>query len=115
MSGRLDAGDGQDRRREPVALRAQAGDRLGSLRAGQVVGRGETDGPGDVLRACPPVALLGPALLLGQDVRPVADVQRADALRALELVRAERDEVGAERLDVEVDRTGPPGRRRRGR
>ena len=31
------------------------------------------------------------------------DVQRADALRALELVRAERHEVGAERLDVEVD------------
>ena len=33
----------------------------------------------------------------------MADVQRADALRALELVGAERDEVGAERLDVEVD------------
>ena len=32
------------------------------------------------------MALLGAALLLGEDVRPVPDVQRADALRALELV-----------------------------
>ena len=49
------------------------------------------------------MALLRPALLLREDVRPVADVQRADALRPLELVRAERHEVRAERLDVEVD------------
>ena len=33
----------------------------------------------------------------------MADVQRADALRALELVGAEREQVDAERLDVEVD------------
>ena len=49
------------------------------------------------------MALLGPALLLRQDVRPVAHVESADALRPLELVGAERDEVGAKRLDVEVD------------
>ena len=49
------------------------------------------------------MALLRAALLLGEDVRPVADVERADALGPLELVRAERDEVRAERLDVEVD------------
>ena len=49
------------------------------------------------------MALLGPTLLLREDVRPVSDVQRADALGTLELVRAERDEIGAERLDVEVD------------
>ena len=88
---------------ESVALLAQPGDGLGPLRAGQLVGGRQADGAGHVLRAGPAVALLGAALLLGEDVRPVADVQRADALRALELVGAERDQVGAERLDVEVD------------
>ena len=47
--------------------------------------------------------LLRPALLLREDVRPVSDVQRPDALRAFELVRPERDEIRAQRLDVEVD------------
>ena len=49
------------------------------------------------------MALLAAALLLGQDVRAVPDVQRADALRSLELVRRDRQQVDAERLDVEVD------------
>ena len=90
--------------------------------AGQLVGRGQPDGAGDVLRAGPAVALLLAAVLLGQDVRAVADVQRADALRALELVGGEREQVDAERLDVEVDvrrrldgvdvRAGRPGARR---
>ena len=48
------------------------------------------------------MTLLGSALLLREDVRPVPDVERADALRPLELVGGERDEVRAERLDIEV-------------
>ena len=86
-----------------AALLAQSRHGLRPLRARQVVRRGQPDRTGDVLRARPPVALLGAALLLGEDVRPVADVQRADALGPLELVRPERHEVRAERLDVEVD------------
>ena len=61
------------------------------------------DGAGDVLRAAAAVALLGAALLLGEDVRAVPEVERADALRALELVGAQGEQVDAERLDVEVD------------
>ncbi len=96
-------GDGEDRGEESVALLAQPGDGLGPLRAGQLVGGRQADGAGHVLRAGPRWRSCVAALLLGEDVRPVADVQRADALRALELVGAERHEVRAERLDVEVD------------
>ena len=49
------------------------------------------------------MALLGPTLLLRQDVGPVPQVERADPLRALELMGGDRQHVGAERLDVDVD------------
>ena len=103
MTGHLGAGDGQDGLREAVAQAAQARDGRGPLLARQVVGGRRPDGSGHVLGPGAPVALLGAALLLRQDVGPVADVERPGALRALELVRAERHEVGAERLDIDVD------------
>ena len=103
MAGRLDAGHQLDGFGQAVALAAEAADRLGPLGAGEVEGGRQPDRAGHVLRARPPMALLGSTLLLGEDVRAVADVERADALRPLELVRPERDEVGSQRLDVEVD------------
>ena len=93
VAGELRAVDREDRR-----LGAARG---GGAAALDVVGplgarparrrRAMPDGPGDVLRAGPPMALLRAALLLGEDVRPVAHVERADALGALELVGGERD------------------------
>ena len=59
--------------------------------------------PGHVLGAGAPVALLRPAVLLGQDVGAAPDPQRPGALRALGLVGRQRDEVRAERVDVEVE------------
>src|SRR4029078_7467432 len=85
------------------ALAAQPGDGLGPLVAGQRVRGRQADGAGHVLRASASVALLGPALLLRQDVRPMAYVEGAHALRPLELVGTQRDEVGAKGFDIEVD------------
>src|SRR5438477_395345 len=102
MARGLHAGYRDDRLGQPVALRAYPGDRRRTLVTGELVGRGKPNGPGDILGARPPVALLAAALLLGEDVGPVSNVERADALRAFELVRPERHEVRAESLDVEV-------------
>ena len=97
-------GDGEDGVAQPVA---QAGARAPTVAArsahGELVGRGQAHGAGDVLGPGPPVAFLAAAVLLGEDVRPVPDVQGADALGPLELVGGEGHQVGAERLDVEVD------------
>src|SRR3954452_8785327 len=103
MSGRLDASDGEERLQERRPLLAEASDRRGPIRATQLVGCRETDRSGDVLRSGAAVALLGPALLLREDMGAVSDVEGTDALRALELMRAERHQIGAERLDVELD------------
>ena len=103
MAGELRAVDREDRRLEPLALLAEPRHGGRPLRAGQVVGRRERHGPGDVLRAGPAVALLLAPVLLGEDVRPVAHVQHADALRAFELVRGDRDEVRPERTNVDLD------------
>jgi hypothetical protein len=88
---------------DPLTLALQPGDRLGTLGARELVGDGQADRTGDVLGAGPAMALLRAALLLREDVRPVADVQDADALRPLELVGAHRDEIRIERPEVEVD------------
>ena len=92
-AGRLEAG--------PQAGEAGAGRRL--LGAGEGVGRRHADRSGHVLRPGPPMALLAPAVELGEERRPAPDPQRADALGALELVGGDRDGVGAERGDVEVE------------
>ena len=52
------------------------------------------------------MTLLRAAVLLGEEVGAVPDIERTDALRALELVRGEAHEVGPEGLEIEVD----PGR-----
>ena len=58
--------------------------------------------------------LLLPAMLLRQDVRPVPHVERTDALGALELVAADRDEVDTEfaqsQVEVPMILTNVPGR-----
>ena len=96
-----------DRRGPPSGVARAGGGARSTVsarsRARKLVGRGQPDRAGDVLRPGAAMPLLAAALLLGQDVRAVADVQGADALRSLELVSADREQVDAERLDVEVD------------
>ena len=94
--------------------RRSRADRRRSLGTRQLVGRRQPDRARDVLGAGPAMALLRAALLLGEDVRPVADVQRADALGALELVGPERHEVGPERRRRRGRCRARPGPRRRG-
>jgi hypothetical protein len=84
---------------EPVARRPQSLDRSAPLGGAQLVGLRESDRARHVLRAGAAMALLLAAVLLGQDVGPVLDVERADALGAFELVAADRDEVDAELAD----------------
>ena len=104
VAGQLDAGRRPgSRSRSRSRWRRSAADGRGRSAHGQLVGRGQADGAGDVLRAGPAVALLRAAVLLGEDVRAVAHVQGADALGPLELV-ARRATPGRRR-----------GRRRRGR
>ena len=45
-------------------------------------------------------------MLLGEQVGPVPDVQGPDPLRPFELVGGQADQVGAERLEVEIDPRG---------
>ena len=109
------------------ALGPPAGGRLlGRQAPGRGEGRGrraETDGPGHVLQSGPP----GPFLLAADqeriDAQSPTDDQGADAGRAAELVGGHRDQVGAERPEVEghvsggghrvdVDERAPSGRQR---
>src|SRR5438045_3705376 len=78
-------------------------DRHRAIAAADVVRRCKSDRTRHILGPGSAVALLAAALLLREDVRPVPDVQRANALRSLELVCRDRQEVDAKRLDVEVD------------
>ena len=124
VAGELDAVDREERLQEPVALRARRARRRRPLGDGELEGRGHADGAGDVLRPGPAVPLLRAAVLLGEEVRAAADPQRADALRPLDLVGGQRDEVGAERRTSssthgaawtastwKQDARGAPGRR----
>ena len=70
---------------------------------GRPNGRAKGRNPRDILGAAPPVALLRAALLLGEDVGAAPEVERADALRALELVGAQGEHVDPERVDVDVE------------
>src|SRR3954462_92738 len=103
MAGHLDDGDSKDGLEEPGTLLAQPGEGRRPIRTAQLVGRRQTDRSRHVLGSGPTVALLRPALLLGEDVRAVSDVEGADARRALELVGAEGHQVSAQRFDIELD------------
>ena len=106
MAGGLDAIDGDERGEQAVAPGADLRDERRSLRGAELERRGHADRACDVLRSGAPVALLRPAVLLGQDVRAPADPQRARALGPFGLVGRQRDEVRAERVDVEIDPRG---------
>ena len=73
---------------------------------GEAQGGGEADGAGDVLGAGAAVALLRAADDLAEERRARPDVERADALRPVDLVRREREQVDAQAVDVEVERAG---------
>ena len=99
----LHAVDGRQRGQETVAPGADLRDERRALRGPQLERRRHPDGARHVLGAGAPVALLRPAVLLGEDVGAAPDPQRPGALRALGLVRRQRDEVRAEGVDVEVE------------
>ena len=80
--------------------------RAATLVGGETERGGEADGAGDVLGAGAAVALLRAADDLRGERRAASHVQRADALRAVDLVRGDREQVDAERIDVEVERAG---------
>ena len=82
----------------------------------QASGDGEAHGPGDVLGAAAPVTLLAAADLAGGERRAGSHDQRADALRATDLVAADRDQVGvARRARRRRARPAPAPRRCGGR
>ena len=68
---------------------------------------------GDVLEPGPAGPLLVAADQQRRQAQAPADQQRADARRPAELVGADRQQVGAERPEVDRARARPPGRRRR--
>ena len=69
-------------------------------------GRAEADDRGDVLDAAAPGALLHAADDEGRDAQAAAHEERGGALRATELVRRHRAEVGAEGGEVDGHVTG---------
>src|SRR5438309_5775329 len=103
---------GEDR---PANARLDAGDdSVPQLRLPRRLGRAtlprdpqryaEADDPRDVLGPGAPAFLLTAARLHRRDTRPTADVQRADALRPVELVRIDRKEVDGDLAHVELER-----------
>src|SRR5690606_23029342 len=70
---------------------------------GQVRRRAQTDDAGGVLRARATPAFVAAAVDDRFDVDPLADVQRADALGAVEFVRAQGEKVDAELVDAGRD------------
>ena len=78
MTGQLDAVDGEDsRRRVGRAMRGRARRSRRAPRGASSNARAMPTAPATFSVPRAPVSLLGPALLLGEDVRPVADPQRA--------------------------------------
>ena len=106
MAGELGVRHLEDRLSETVARHPQSFDGRCPLGSAQLVGFCESHRARHVLRAGAAMALLLAAVLLGQDVGPVLDVERADALGAFELVAADRDEVDAELAEPEIDIRG---------
>ena len=113
VAGDLDALDGEEasRRRSRWPRPARRSRPLGR---GELEGARHPDRAGDVLGPGPAVPLLRAAVLLGEEVRAAADPQRPGPLRALGLVRGQRDEVGAERRRRRGRPTARPGPHRRG-
>ena len=91
---------------QPVAQRRHPRRRRGALGRHQAQRRGQPDRARHVLGAAAPLALLPAAVLAGLEHDPAGDGERADADRTADLVRAERDQVGAGRDLGQVE----PGR-----
>ena len=102
MTRQLGAVDREHGVLQALALGGEARGHGRPLVRGEIEGGGQRDGACHVLRAGTPVALLLAPVLLGQDVGSVAEEQRADALRALELVGGDRHEVSPERANVKL-------------
>src|SRR5205814_4060448 len=64
---------------------------------------GQADDAGDVLRAGPSSTLVGATVLLRVVLRAAPDVERAGALRTVQLVRGDRHKVDAEPVYVKVE------------
>ena len=96
----------QDRGFQPVAQRAQPGRLAGQLAAGQRRRHAEADDGRHVLGAGAPVPFLTPAGRGGGEARPAPDPECAGALRAVELVRRDREQIDAERGHVDRQLAG---------
>ena len=70
---------------------------------GKLGRRGEADDARDVLSGASPVALLATTCVLGGECHPVAHPERADALRPVNLVCGEREQVDVQHLGLERD------------
>ena len=106
VSGELHAGQRLHRVPDEVAPSRHLRHRRGALLDRQLEGPRETHGAGHVLGAGAPIALLAAAVQLRQDGRAAPQPQRTDALGALQLVAGHREQVHAQRSDVDIQ----PGR-----
>ena len=89
---------------QPIAQRGDVRASGGALGRRETQRRRQADGAGDVLRAGAAVPFLRAADDLRRERRAAAHVQRADTLRAVDLVRGDGEQVDVERIDAEVER-----------
>ncbi len=61
----------------------------------------EANDTGDIFRTGALFPLLLPAMQIGQELRPFADIQRADSLGAVDFMRGKRHQIHAEVSDIE--------------
>ena len=89
-----------------VTQRLDVRDSLSAFLLCQPQRLGKPDDVRHVLRPRAQAELLPAARQVRDDLRPLADVQRADSLRPIEFVRAEREHVHAEGLHVHIQICG---------
>ena len=101
VSGQTDIGDFfEDSPDDAVAQRLDVCRSFLTLLVRQPESLGKADDIRHVLGSSTQLKLLPPAGLGWDERRPLADVERADPLRPIELVRAEREHVHAERVHI---------------
>src|SRR5205809_7734474 len=84
-----------------IAQSSQAGGLFVEPLAGKRSGLPESDDPRHIFRAGTPVALVMPAVKQRPQRRSLADVQRSHALRSVEFVGGEREQIDAQLANVD--------------
>jgi uncharacterized radical SAM protein YgiQ len=88
---------------DPVAQRFNVGGPLLGFRRSQAECLCQTHDVGHIVRTGTQTSFLPAAGLLGQDRHPLADVKHPDPLRSVEFVRAERKQVNAQMVHIQVE------------